>query len=183
MFSWEELQNIYIISDTHFWHKNVKKYCGRPFLWATKLIDNWNSTVGPNDIVLHLGDFALSNFDRTKRVVSHLNGNIYMIRGNHDRHGKQWYANTGITVIPSFVIQEGSYTVYFTHRPIRTEGFIGVNIHGHMHEKGDFIYSPYKGAVYINMSVEHIDYRPVKFCDIMLLKEINEYLHSDWRDV
>jgi calcineurin-like phosphoesterase family protein len=183
VFTWEELQNTYIISDTHFWHRKVKKYCGRPDRWYHTLIENWNNTVGSNDTVLHLGDFSFGSFNRVKTIRSFLNGNIYLIKGNHDRHSKQWYANTGTTVIPSFMIQEGPYTVYFTHRPIKTVDFYGTNIHGHTHQNGDFIYSPYEGAVYINMSVEHIGYRPMKFCDLMSLKETNEYLHYDWRDV
>jgi calcineurin-like phosphoesterase family protein len=175
MFTWDELQSIYVISDTHFWHRKIKEYCGRPDRWYSTLIDNWNRKVGTDDTVLHLGDFALGNFNRTKAIRSFLNGNIYLVKGNHDRHGKQWYADAGITVIPSFMIQEKSKTIYFTHRPIKTEGFYGINIHGHTHEKGDFVYSPHKNAIYVNMSVEHTNFTPMKFRDIM--KATIKYLH------
>ena len=54
--------NIFFVADTHFFHKNIIKYCSQPFLSITEmnetLIKNWNSKVSPGDIVFHLGDFA-----------------------------------------------------------------------------------------------------------------------------
>lgn len=54
---------IYFISDTHFEHENVIKYCKRPFSDIRKinetLISSWNSIVS-DDIIYHLGDFCLS---------------------------------------------------------------------------------------------------------------------------
>jgi len=56
--------NRWIIADTHFGHKNVIKYCNRPYSSVEEmdkiLITNWNKEVAPDDIVYHLGDFALS---------------------------------------------------------------------------------------------------------------------------
>jgi hypothetical protein len=56
----------WIISDTHFFHENIGKYCSRPENWQELIIKNWNDLVSPEETVLHLGDFALgkkSNFD------------------------------------------------------------------------------------------------------------------------
>ena len=49
------------------------------------LIANWNARVGRNDRIYHLGDFSFLNRARTEEVVSRLNGQLHVIRGNHDR--------------------------------------------------------------------------------------------------
>ena len=47
------------------------------------MIERWNSAVGKQDIVYHLGDFA---FSRTpENFFNRLNGNKHLILGNHDR--------------------------------------------------------------------------------------------------
>lgn len=48
------------------------------------LINNWNSVVGENDIVFHLGDFAFAPNWRWKELLEKLNGRIYLIMGNHE---------------------------------------------------------------------------------------------------
>lgn len=81
--------DIFVISDTHFGHHNIIGFCNRPFSNVEEmnqtLIQNWNDTVGPNDIVIHDGDFAfgrgrLPNIEYRKQ----LNGTIILIKGNHD---------------------------------------------------------------------------------------------------
>ena len=64
---------IFIISDTHFNHQNIIKYCDRPFKDETHmnkvLIHNWNRVVGKNDVVIHLGDVALSSANKSIDVL------------------------------------------------------------------------------------------------------------------
>ena len=56
---------IFLVSDTHFNHENILKYCNRPFNTIEEmnvaLIGNWNSVVKDDDIVYFLGDFALGS--------------------------------------------------------------------------------------------------------------------------
>lgn len=81
-------QNIFFTSDTHFNHKNIIKYCKRPFESVDEMneaiIANWNSVVKENDIVFHLGDFCFCKTEKFKEIISRLNGRIYLVRGNHD---------------------------------------------------------------------------------------------------
>lgn len=52
------------------------------------LIERWNSKVGSNDMVFHLGDFCFGRDANTKDVldiIHSLNGKIYLIPGNHDK--------------------------------------------------------------------------------------------------
>lgn len=87
----------FFISDTHFGHTNIIKYCLRPFLSAHEerrileahgdrdrlrevriskestqrmdqtMIDHINAMVGPDDTLWHLGDFTFGDYDRAER--------------------------------------------------------------------------------------------------------------------
>lgn len=83
-------QKIWFTSDLHFGHRNVIRFCNRPWedvkQMGLGLIKNWNDTVGDDDIVFVLGDTFWFNDSRAiKKVLSQLNGkDIYIIPGNHD---------------------------------------------------------------------------------------------------
>jgi calcineurin-like phosphoesterase family protein len=78
---------IYFTSDLHFWHKNVIRYCARPFASVEEMneimIKNWNDVVKPDDIVYCLGDFSLA-MRPVEVYTSRLNGVKYLVPGNHD---------------------------------------------------------------------------------------------------
>ena len=86
----ERDQTLWFTSDLHFGHRNILKFCNRP--WNDEkemgpgLISNWNEKVGDNDIVFVLGDTFWFNDSRgIKKVLSQLKGkDIYIIPGNHD---------------------------------------------------------------------------------------------------
>ena len=87
----DKKQNIWFSADTHINHKNICKYCNRPFKTIEEMngvfIDNWNNVVKKNDIVYFLGDFC---FDKDPmKYISRLNGNINFIWGNHDKQLKR----------------------------------------------------------------------------------------------
>lgn len=79
---------VWFTSDLHFWHKNICKYCNRPFKTVEEMnqaiIDNWNSVVKDDDVVFVLGDIGFCGMERLRPLVSQLKGNIYLIQGNHD---------------------------------------------------------------------------------------------------
>lgn len=83
------MSKIWFISDTHFGHTNVLKYCNRPFKSIQEhdeiLIKNWNSVVKPGDTIYHLGDFGFTDRDKIKKILRRLMGNKFFIRGNHDK--------------------------------------------------------------------------------------------------
>lgn len=50
------------------------------------LVENWNGVVRPHDNVHCLGDlFLISNLDQIDSILGRLNGNIFLIKGNHDK--------------------------------------------------------------------------------------------------
>lgn len=79
---------IFLTSDTHWGHERIIEFCNRPFKDVEemnyKLIDNWNKKVPVDGLVFHLGDFAWGGYPFWKNIRSQLNGNIILIKGNHD---------------------------------------------------------------------------------------------------
>lgn len=80
---------IFYIADTHFGHKNIISYDGRPFFTAKEmedeLVKRWNQAVTePTDTVYILGDFCWDGEDEWIRILERLNGKKVLILGNHD---------------------------------------------------------------------------------------------------
>lgn len=85
-------QNLYLTSDMHFGHRNVIKFCNRPFAdekeMAKAMVKNWNDTVRPNDFIFSLGDFSWwTGRHEVKKLVEQLRGKKYFIPGNHCKEG------------------------------------------------------------------------------------------------
>ena len=174
----------YIISDTHFNHKNIIDYCNRPFKdideMNNTIIDNWNKSVKKDDIVYHLGDFFLGSKFDLKDIVDRLNGTIYLIRGNHDRltgtiylirgnHDRltvKSYEDCGIIVLKNAPIIMDDYKIMLSHRPLPDtmikDGYI--NIHGHIHQnklKDTYDNALFDKNKHINVSCDMLNFKPV----------------------
>lgn len=159
----------YIISDHHFFHKNIVQYAQRPVDHMEILVREHNVAVGFNDKVLFLGDLTFSDQEKTRWMVSRMNGTKYLILGNHDHHNDAWYQNVGFEVSESIfkVFPDGkdSYPILFTHHPVQflPKGYY--NIHGHIHRgvKSEFALSPQ----HFNVSCEVLDYKPIQISTII----------------
>ena len=116
-------QKIWFTSDTHFGHKNILRFCKRP--WDTVeemdegLIQNWNRIVGKDDIVFHLGDFAFAPNSQWKKLIDRLNGHIHLILGNHDV--TRWPGDKIMElfdgVYQQMILKIDERTVYLNHYP------------------------------------------------------------------
>lgn len=158
----------WFISDTHFKHANIIKYCNRPFKDTTEmdeiLILNWNRLVKPEDKVYHLGDVACGYGGDDKvlgQLLARLNGHKRLVVGNHDNlksvalqtyfeKMEMWYGR-----------KEWGFTC--THVPymlqhLRDGAF---NVHGHVHNNS--LNNPF----YFNVSVEVNEYSPVSIDTIL----------------
>ena len=82
------MSKIFYISDLHLMHQNIIRFDNRPFETVEEmdkaLINNWNSVVSNADHVYHLGDFCWGKEDDWIKCLKLLNGNIHIIKGNHD---------------------------------------------------------------------------------------------------
>ncbi len=159
----------WLISDTHFFHENIGRYCNRPENWQPLIIKNWNDLISPDETVLHLGDFSFgkrSNFDI---LTEQLHGKIILIRGNHDRLGRVRYESRGVTIVnePIYVELDGKVKIIFTHWPVVPLEDGVINIHGHIHNSPPPAEGSVLGPNHINMSVEVRDYRPWRLKDVL----------------
>ena len=139
-------QGIWFTSDLHFGHKNIIKFCNRPWETTEKmdeaLIANWNSVVEEKDIVFDLGDFAFATNGRRKELIQRLNGKHYLILGNHDV--TRWPGD-GIMklfdrVEQQMVIYIDNRCIYLNHYPYLCYGGSWKNpehavwqLYGHVH--------------------------------------------------
>ena len=89
-----QFDNVWCTSDTHFSHRNIITLSGRPFITYDEpdidlhdetLIANFNSVIGPRDLLIHCGDVALGKIATSLPLVGLLNGYKVLIPGNHDR--------------------------------------------------------------------------------------------------
>ena len=84
------MSKVFFTSDLHFGHTNVITFDKRPFSSVEEmdkeLIKRWNKKVEKGDLVYVLGDmiWKSSNND-AENLIKSLNGQIILIKGNHDR--------------------------------------------------------------------------------------------------
>jgi len=80
-------KKIWFTADWHASHKNIIKYCGRPFTNLEEmddvLLNNYNELVSNGDKVYFLGDLTF-NAETAKNIMKRMKGNIIYVLGNHD---------------------------------------------------------------------------------------------------
>lgn len=178
--------SLFFISDTHFFHQNILRLCERPFDTIEehdqKLIENWNSVVGPEDTVFHLGDFCFGGAQKWKEIRDQLNGHIILILGNHDiKTASQGMLTMFDYASQQMRIQVDGRTVYLNHFPFLTFAHWNPDVYqrdslafalsGHTHiRKGDTGYdaqftSLYKSTQY-DVGVDLNDYKPIAWKEV-----------------
>jgi len=145
--------DVFFCSDFHFNHKNIIKYCGRPWnsgvgedgaLIVTDedvarmnedLVKNFNETVPPDATTWFLGDFCLGP-DQKKMIpefVSRLNGKINIVLGNHDHHSVKFYYDAGFNRVYDRSVLIRDFVV-LSHAPLEFVKEPFFNIYGHVHD-------------------------------------------------
>jgi calcineurin-like phosphoesterase family protein len=163
------MPSVFLVSDTHFSHLGVCRFLRsdgitklRPWDSAEEMdeemVRRWNDRVRPNDKVYHLGDVVMKRKDLS--IMSRLNGDKVLIRGNHDIYKMSDYAEY-FRDIRGYHVMNG---LILSHIPIHEEslGRFGTNVHGHTHANRVMK----DGAIdvrYHCVCVEQIDYTPILF--------------------
>jgi calcineurin-like phosphoesterase family protein len=156
----------FVVSDLHLGHGNSIMYCRRPFSYTSEmdkvLIHNWNLTIGEDEEVIFLGDFMYGPVAApASEYLSHLNGRITFVRGNHDDEVPG--------TVPFVRVSHGGEDFLCIHTPADAPpDFAGWIIHGHHHNNNlkeypfiDFVHR------WINVSIELTGYRPVSLDTIL----------------
>jgi calcineurin-like phosphoesterase family protein len=169
---------VFLTSDTHFGHTGVCHFTNKdgskmrpwtdPDEMDEEMVKRWNETVRPNDKVYHLGDVVINR--KALSIMSRLNGDKVLIRGNHDIFRDDEY-RLYFRELRAYHVMNG---MILSHIPIHSDslGRFGVNIHGHLHANRvmyrDF-FSDEKllDTRYHCVCVEHTDYRPILFEDVI----------------
>lgn len=163
--------DIYLVSDTHFGQRFAIKYFKRPFKnveeMHIKLIDNWNSKVDENDIIIILGDFYAGSKTFSKYLLDNLNGEKILIKGNHDykRRYRKLLGMEKIKIYNEIQFSIDGYNFLLTHKPLKRLPEESFNIHGHLHRK--VLSSKYDQDKYFNVGVDHNAYKPIPLEDIV----------------
>jgi calcineurin-like phosphoesterase family protein len=173
----------WFISDTHFGHKKVIEYSGRPFSSVEEMdntmIARWNNVVGADDEVYMLGDFGLANFDYLSDIFHSLSGNKILVRGNHDGNVGKMKRMGWDHVVEGCEIKILGTRTWLYHIPgvgVWPDNMIA--IHGHIHEKG----KPYFINGHLCVCVELWDYAPVSETQIEhQLKRWRKQQHANLR--
>ena len=153
-----DLGNTFLFSDPHFDHKNIIKYCHRPFKSVEQMnetiLKNYNKMVRDDSLVYFLGDMAFGRGSRSASFwFKQLRGHIVYLRGSHDKRG---FRETGIHV--------GDLHFKLIHNPRYLHNWNGWIIHGHTHDKSPFIDFQ---NMRINVSVDVTKFKPVRLSDIV----------------
>ena len=151
----------FVISDTHFGHANIIKYCNRPFNSVEEMdaamIKNWNEVVSNKDTVLHLGDFGLGSKEYIREIIGKLNGRKILIRGNHDNWTDQFYREAGFDYVSRYPIVWNDFYL-LSHAPLQlSETTPYFNFYGHVHTDEKY----QDAATSRCVCVERIGYRPL----------------------
>ena len=181
------MPSVFLVSDTHFGHAGVCRFTRndgctplRPWDDAAEMdeamVAAWNERVRPNDKVYHLGDVVINR--RALAIMSRLNGDKVLIRGNHDIFKDTDY-RPYFRELRAYHVMNG---MILSHIPLHVEslGRFGVNIHGHLHanrvkkirgvnaKTGELLYSDENDVRYHCVCVEQTpDFAPILFEDVI----------------
>lgn len=129
---------IFFTSDTHWGDHRTLNIGRRPFGSVAEMdeamVANWNATVGPDDVVWHLGDVARRPAELTS-LLARLHGTKHLLRGNNDPPGTLAAPGWASTRDYAELELDGRFLV-LGHYPFRSwnrQGRGAINLHGHSH--------------------------------------------------
>ncbi len=167
---------VLISSDWHLGHDNILKFKrddGTPLRdfktieeHDETIISRHNEVVKPEDTLYFLGDAVMNR--RHLRQISRMNGRKVLIKGNHDIFPLEdytpWFDDIrAYKVFP----QHGLILSHIPLHPCQFEGRWKYNGHGHLHANLVNVTKHHPDLRYMNLCMEHIDYRPLTLEEVL----------------
>ena len=130
----------FYISDWHHGHASIISFDNRPFTSLAEmneaLINRWNTVVSPGDIAYVLGDMFWCNSSEAIPVLDKLNGQKFLIRGNHDRCNDGRFLKKFVKVTEYLEVEDDGRKVVLCHYPIpcfKNHFYGWYHLYGHVH--------------------------------------------------
>lgn len=157
---------VWFTSDTHFSHKNIIRYCNRPFAdvdaMDSAIVNRWNERVRHHDEVWHLGDFSLRSSEVTSRFLDRLMGKIHLVWGNHDSNQVRQMPRWASSQPYAEISVDGTRLVllHYAMRVWNRSHHGALHLYGHSHNSlpGD--------SASCDVGVDAWDFRPVSLVEI-----------------
>ncbi len=174
---------MWFTADQHWGHEAILRYCNRPFSSAAEmdaeLVRRWNEVVKPDDLVFHLGDFALGGRGVALGLMGKLNGSVHLVPGGHDDRWlhdgarlelpTRWYVGP-----PLHELNLDGWHITLCHYPMLSwprSHYGQPHLHGHSHGtikddySGDMLLPPGRG-MRLDVGVDSWDFYPVSWATI-----------------
>lgn len=165
-------------SDYHLFHAKVIEYDKRPFKDVFEMheviIDNHNSVVQPDDVVIYHGDLACNgSIEEVIKILKRLNGTFYFLRGNHDKLllSGEFQKLYGARFTDVMVLKYGRESIFCSHYkhlvwPKSHKG--ALHTFGHSHGNLESMYMQDRS---MDVGIMTNDYYPYKYANIIELLE------------
>ena len=197
----EKHQKIYWTSDSHYSHSNI---CSSTSKWPEgrgtrkfnslnemndRLVYELNAAVGPDDILVHLGDWSFGGFESIAEFRNQIVcKNIHLFLGNHDHHIANNKDNcqdmfASVNKLETLEIRRPNgaktekYTFECCHFPIASWDGLGKgysHLHGHVHLPGHL--KIHQGRA-MDVGVDGNNYKPYSLNDILKALEGRPKMH------
>lgn len=145
------MEKVFFTGDLHFGHENAIAFDNRPFQSVeemdAELVRRWNAKVDKGDLVYVLGDMIWKpKNEEAEQLIKQLNGQIILIRGNHDhfvKNAKAKAALAGVKDYDNILVNLENGT---TRRCVLSHYFMpfydghrygSIHLHAHSHLSGE----------------------------------------------
>ena len=153
----------WVTGDQHFGHRNIIKYCDRPFESVKQMdetmIENYNCLVSPDDTCFMLGDFGMDKKRRLFDILDRLNGEKILLMGSHDR------VFSKRTIIHKIVVKFEEHMIAMTHTPYDYDERCHFTLCAHIHRR--WKYSFKDDHLLINAGVDQWNFCPVNLHQVV----------------
>lgn len=138
----ESMEHIWFGADFHHDHPKIVDICNRPTTieehnrWLIN--DVFNKWVKKKDTIYILGDLTFAKSKEAEKFIDQLNGNKFLIEGNHDRNIKSSTRFSQITQIKDFTFSQFGLNIHIVlcHYPMASwnrKPYGSWHLYGHVH--------------------------------------------------